>query len=188
MAKVIFAPGFKSIHGSVSRLLYRVFLGRNIVYGKPDRVRQPNTPAQRNWRQTFREATAYAKCIKEEAPATWSAYVAEARKRCTTATALATQDWLKPPKVTAIDLKGYQRQAGDVIAVQAVKDFEVTAVRVSITNGLGAPLESGAAVFDAASGWWKYTVATDATGESGLTVRATAWDHPGHTGWLELTA
>ena len=186
MAKVTLAPGFENLHGPVGKLPYRLFLGMNIVYPKPKRVRQPNTPAQRGWRRTFREGTAYAKRVSED-PATWPAYVAEARKRRTTASALATKDWLKPPRVTAIDLSRYRRHAGDMITVQAEDDFKVIRVAVEILADAQTVVEGGAATFDAASGSWKYTVMAEATGQSGLTVRATAWDRPGQTGTLAVT-
>ena len=186
MAKVTLAPGIESIHGAVGRFLYRVCLGMNIAYAKP-KVRQPRTPAQRAWWRRFGEASEYAADVAK-IPAIWPAYVAKARQRRTTAPSLAIKDWLTPPKVTAIELSGYQRHAGDVITVQAEDDFEVTRVAVEILADAQTVVESGAAMFDKASGSWKYTATADATGQSKLTVRATAWDHPGHTGTLEAAA
>lgn len=100
MAKVALAPGFENISGLVGGMLFRRFLGMNIIYAKPKRVRQPNTPAQRYWKRKFREGAAEIKRLREEDPVTWAAYVAEARKRHTTAFSLAMRDWLKPPEET----------------------------------------------------------------------------------------
>ena len=74
-----------------------------------------------------------------------------------------------------------------MITVQAEDDFKVIRVAVEILADAQTVVEGGAATFDAASGSWKYTVMAEATGQSGLTVRATAWDRPGHTGTLAVT-
>ena len=47
----------------------------------------------------------------------------------------------------------------------------------------GEVIESGDAV--SADGAWQYTASQTVSGTEKVTVRATAWDRPGHTGMLE---
>ena len=82
-----------------------------------------------------------------------------------------------PRELTAIYLSGYHRHAGDVITVKSKDNFEVTRMAVEILANGQTIVESGAATFDRASKSWKYMPTADATGQAGLTVRATASGH-----------
>jgi len=185
MAKITYTPGWSHVHGHVGTFVYRERLGENILSEKPDVVHQPNTPAQLAVRDDFRQAAGYAKGAMQDTQA-HAAYAARAKELRSNPFAVAVSDWMHAPVVTAIDLSQYNKHIGDTISIAAQDDFAVAGVLVAITDGTNAPVESGAAAFDAVSGSWKYTTTVDASAKQGLTVTATASDRPGNTG--ELTA
>jgi hypothetical protein len=186
MAKITYTPGWGHVHGHVGTFVYRERQGQDILAQKPDQVNQPNTPAQQAVRQNFRDAAAYAKGAMQD-PQAHAAYLAKAKELRSSPVAVAIKDWMTPPVVTAIDLSGYNKQVGDAILVAAQDDFEVTGVTVAVEDSTHTAVEGGAAVFDAASGSWKYTATVDASAKSGLTVTATATDRPSNTGMLTAT-
>lgn len=85
-----------------------------------------------------------------------------------------------PPHINEIDLSHYTGQPDSYIQVRAVDDFEVKEVTVTIQNSDGTEVESGAAVLQEGSIWWRYTAT--ATNESlegdKITVRVS--DIPGN--------
>lgn len=186
MAKITYAPAVKHMHGHLGKMVFKERMGEDIVAEKPDQVNQPNSPAQLQQRDNFRQAAAYAKGALADT-ATRAAYLARANELHSSPTAVAVRDWMLWPKVTTVDLSHYNKHVGDAIFIAAQDDFEVTRVTVAIEDSTHTPVESGAAAFDAASGSWKYTATVDASAQSGLTVKATASDRPGHTGTLTAT-
>ena len=186
MAKITYTPGWDHVHGHVGTFVYRERYGDNIVVKKPDQVAQPNTPAQSAVKDNFRQAAAYAKSAMADTQA-HAAYLAEARVRHSSPIAVAVEDWMNAPEVTAIDLSQYTKKVGDAIYIKAQDDFAVTGVMVAIVDNTQIPVESGAAVLDAASGSWKYTATVDASAKPSVTVTATASDRPGNTGTLSAT-
>ena len=186
MAKITYNPAVQHLHGAVGNMVFKQQSGRDVVASKPDHVNQPNTPAQLQQRENFRQAAAYAKNALADAQL-GAAYSAKAKADHSTPIAEAVKDWMTPPEVTAIDLSHYNKHVGDVIFIAAQDDFEVTGVTVAIEDNAHAPLEGGAAMFDAASGGWKYVATTDASAKPGVTVTATAQDRPGNTGTLTAT-
>jgi len=187
MAKITYNPAVRHMHGHVGKLVFKERAGMDIVAEKPDQVNQPNTPAQLAQRENFRQAAAYAKGALAN-PQVNAAYSAKAKMDHSSPIAEAVKDWMTPPVVTAIDLSHYSKHVGDAIYIAAQDDFEVTGVAVTIEDNAHAPVESGTATFDAASGSWKYTATVDASAKSGLAVTATASDRPGNTGTLSATA
>ena len=167
-------------------MVYKTWQGENIEAYKPDVVHQPNSAAQLAVRESLTEAAHWAKGVFGDA-AVKAAYTAKAKELHSTPIAVAVKDWMMAPQVTAVDLSGYNKHIGDVISIMAQDDFAVTGVTVAIEDSAHTAVESGAAVFDAASGSWKYTTTVDATAKSGLTVTATASDRPGNTGTLSAT-
>jgi len=186
MAKVTYAPAVKHLHGHLGKMVFKERNGMDIVAEKPDQVNQPNSPAQQTQREQFREAAAYAKGAMQDAQA-HAAYLAKAKELHSSPMAVAVTDWMNEPSVTAIDLSHYNKHVGDVISIAAQDDFAVTGVAVAIEDSTHTPVESGAVVFDAASGSWKYTTTVDATAKPSVTVTATASDRPGNTGALTTT-
>jgi len=186
MAKITYAPAVKHLHGHLGDMVFKERMGQDIVASKPDQVNQPNSPAQLAVREQFRQAAAYGKGAMQDTVA-HAAYAARARELHSSPIAVAIQDWMSEPTVTAIDLSHYNKLVGDVISIAAQDDFEVAGVTVVIEDNAHAAVESGAAVFDAASGSWKYTATVDASSKPSVTVTATASDRPGNTGALSAT-
>ena len=161
-------------------------MGQDIAAEKPDQVNQPNSPAQLAVRENFRQAAEYAKGAMAD-PQAHAAYAAKAKELRSSPFAVAVADWMKAPTVEAIDLTQYSKHVGDAILIKAQDDFAVTGMAVAIVDDAQAPVESGAAVWDAASGSWKYTATVDASAKPSVTVTATASDRPGNTGTLSAT-
>jgi hypothetical protein len=186
MAKITYAPAVKHLHGHLGDMVFKERMGEDIVASKPDQVNQPNSPAQQAVKDDFRQAAAYAKGAMQDTQA-HTAYGARAKELHSSPMAVAVKDWLSEPVVTAIDLSNYNKHVGDTISIVAQDDFEVTGVTVAIEDSAHTAVESGAAVFDAASGSWKYTTTVDASAKPSVTVTATASDRPGNTGTLTAT-
>jgi hypothetical protein len=186
MAKITYAPAVKHMHGHLGKMVFKERMGQDIVAEKPDQVNQPNSPAQMAQRQNFRDAAAYGKGAMQDAQA-HAAYAAKAKVLHSSPMAVAIQDWMNEPAVTAIDLSHYNKHVGDVISITAVDDFAVTGVTVVIKDNAQAVVESSAAVFDTTSGSWKYTATVDASAKPSVTATATASDRPGNTGVLSAT-
>jgi hypothetical protein len=182
----MYAPAVKHLHGHLGKMVFKERMGEDIVAEKPDQVNQPNSPAQMAQRQNFRDAAAYGKGAMADTHA-HAAYAAKAKELHSSPMAVAIQDWMSPPIVSAIDLSQYNKHVGDVISITAQDDFEVTGVTVVIKDNAQAVVESGAAVFDAAGGSWKYTATVDASAKPSVTATATASDRPGNNGVLGAT-
>ena len=186
MAKITYNPAVRHMHGHVGKLVFKERAGMDIVAEKPDQVNQPNTPAQLAQRENFRQAAAYAKAALANAQL-GAAYTAKAKEQHSSPIAVAVKDWMTVPEVTGIDLSNYNKHVGDAILITAQDDFEVTTVMVAIEDNTHTGVESGTATFDAGSGSWKYTAKVDASAKPGLTITATASDHPGNAGTLTAT-
>jgi hypothetical protein len=186
MSKVTYNPAVQHLHGAVGKMVFKELYGDDIVAVKPDQVNQPNTPAQQQQRELFRQGARYAKNVMAD-PQAKIPYVTKAKAMRARPFALAVKDYLTPPKVDAIDLSQYNKHVGDPILIQAHDDLEVTSVDVVIKDQNQAPVETGTATLDAASGAWKYVATMDATSKTSVTATAVAHDHPGHTGTLAAT-
>ena len=105
-----------------------------------------------------------------------------------TAFNVAFRDFLKAPKVMAIDTESYNGSIGSVIIVTAEDDFKVAAVRVSLRTAAGVLIEEGNALVDPVfDSQWTYT-ATQANGVlAGTIITATAADVPKNKGSLSVT-
>ncbi len=96
--------------------------------------------------------------------------------------ALTIADYFNAPTITNIDLAAYRGYPGDVIRIQALDDFGVASVHVTLTNpDTNAPIENGAAVESApGSGLWLYTVTVNVSTPN-VKFDVVATDHPGGT-------
>src|SRR3972149_5518303 len=151
-------------------------LGRKPTFGK-NRI---FTPAQRAHPARFPAATAYAK----EAALREPIYARLAKKTKQPAYNMALKDYMHPPKVTAIEVRGDAGQARKVIYVQAEDDVQVVRVRVTLFNAQEKVLESGEAASDKA-GWWAYSIQTT-TKDKAVKIEARAWDLAGNKGRLAV--
>ena len=56
MAKITYNPAVQHLHGAVGNMVFKQQSGRDVVASKPDHVNQPNTPAQLQQRENFRQS------------------------------------------------------------------------------------------------------------------------------------
>jgi archaellum component FlaF (FlaF/FlaG flagellin family) len=184
MAKVALNPILEKINGQIGDLVFKRYEDKVILSRKPTVSDREPTAAQQAARDRFRAAAVYGKMVMAD-PALKAIYVAKAQAKRKPVFSLMMSDYLNVPTVSAVDLDGYTGAAGDVVAVSAYDDFEVTEVTVSLADDGGTVLESGAAVVD--NGRWLYTTTTSVTPGTTVTVTATALDRPGNSGSANAT-
>lgn len=178
MAKTDANTALQGITGGVDRWVYRRY-GNEVVISKRPKRTAPPSEAQMAVHERFRQAADYARVAKQN-PELLAVYQAVAEAKGISVFIAMMTDYLRPPAVNAIDLRGYQRRIGDRILIRASKDAGVTTVNVAIRDSALAVLEEGAAVLE--QGLWVYTATTEIPAAAGITITATAVDRPGNTG------
>ncbi len=156
MAKVgdnIVTTGLSGKLGNL--IVFRNRGGKTIVAKAPKKKTTEWTKAQQQHRLKFQEAILCAKSAIAD-KTTKEAYKAAA-KEGQTAYNVAVADFLSAPYINEIDVTYYNGQPGSYIQLRAVDDFEVREVSVSIQDADGPEVESGAAVLQEGSIWWRYT-------------------------------
>jgi hypothetical protein len=147
--------------------------GRTIIANKPvfdeDRV---FTERQKANHEAFQDAAAYAKSVQGE-----NVYIDKAKGTARSAYNVAFADWYHKPQIKALDVTGWNGQAGQQILIKAVDDVRVSRVSVVITDGNGTVVEEGNAQPGEAS-WWTYITTVPTNGNRHLKV--TALDLPGN--------
>lgn len=143
------------------------------------------TPGQLAIIQRFKTSVAYATgAIKD--PAMEEAYSSKARRN-QSAYNVAIRDAFTVPEVLGIIAQGYRGEIGDILVVQAIDDFRVKSVRISIHDAANQLIEEGDAVVNADGLNWTYTVTRPNAAVTGSKITATAIDLPGNEGALEIT-
>ena len=182
MAKVRLNPILEQVRGQVGDLVFKRYGEGVLISRKPDFADREWTEAQVAHRERFRQAALYGKLVMAD-PATKAIYEEAARAKGQPVFSLTVADFFNAPAVDEVDLSGYAGRVGDPIVVRASDDFDVTGVRVALTDAAGSSLEEGAAVETPPdSGRWVY--AATAAVATGTTVRiaVTASDRPGGVG------
>ncbi len=159
-------------------IVFRNRGGRTIVATAPKNKSQHWTEAQLQHRNRFQEAVLYAKGATAD-PELKASYQAAA-KEGQTAYNVAVADFLNAPSINEIDVSNYNGQPGSYIQLRAVDDFEVKEVTVSIQNADGTEVESGAAVFQEGSIWWRYTATAANESLEGDKIIIRVSDTPGN--------
>jgi hypothetical protein len=170
---------FTHYRGTIGKLVYRKVKGKTVVAIKPDADR-PVSPAEAAQRKTFTEATAWAtSALKNEEFR--QTYEEQGRERDIPTRAAAVSDFLVPPTIEAPDLSGYAGQTGNKIYFAASDNVGVIGNRVTITDELGSPFESGIAVeIDPDAGLWMYTAMTAVPAGTTARVNIMVHDRPGN--------
>jgi hypothetical protein len=146
------------------------------LFAKRPRKSTIITPNQVSQRELFAKAVVFAKTMLLD-PAIRADYQNRARQAgLASAYSAALTDYLKAPKINAIDTDYYKGAVGDVIWIVALDDFKIQRLTVTIQRDNGSVIENGVAVLEA--GRWKY-VATQPIAEAGISVIAVATDRPG---------
>ena len=150
------------LSGKLGNLIVFRNRGGNTIVAKAPKKQTEWSEAQQQHRLRFQEAVLYAKnAITDEA--TKQNYKASAEED-ESAYNVAVADFFNAPHINEIDVSHYTGQPDSYIQVRAVDDFEVKEVTVSIQNSDGTEVESGSAILQEGSIWWRYTAT--ATNES----------------------
>ena len=182
MAKVKLNPILEQVRGQIGDLVFRRYEDQVVISRKPDFEDQTATAAQVAQRERFREAALYGKMVMAD-PETKALYVEAAKAKGQPVFSLTVADFFNAPSVDEVDLSGYAGGVGDTILIRARDDFDVTGVNVSLTDGDGAAIESGAGLETAAgSGQWVYTATTAVATGTTVRIAVTASDRPGGVG------
>lgn len=175
----------RGLSGMIGKVLvFRRVGNETIVSAAP--VKHNNwSMAQQQLRSRFKEAAAYAKGQIQN-PVIRMAYANTIKdKPCRTAYHAALTDFLNPPKIIMLDSSSYDGNIGNAIRICAEDDFRVTAVKVQVFAKDDSLLEEGPAVQQPDGLEWVYTATCSNANLSGCTIKALAYDVPGHEGVAE---
>jgi len=135
-------------------LVFRQRAGKTVICLPPvPRIDNP-TGEQLEMRERFSQSTLYARTAIAD-PQRKAVYQAVAKPGAS-AFNMAFRDRFKPPVITAIDIGNYSGSPGDIIRIEAVDDFRVENVQVTILNAAAIILEEGTATITP-EGTWLYT-------------------------------
>lgn len=126
-------------------------------------------------REQFRLATVYGKGAQNKPE-----YVAEAKKRHTSAYQVAVADYLRPPEILDLDVAPYTGIPNQIIRVRAADDVKIVGVLVMILTDADVLIEKGQAVQDSDDKTlWIYTT-TATAGVTTVKILADVSDLTGH--------
>lgn len=130
-------------------------------------------------REKFNAAIRYAKAViaNEALKASYQAVVQGNQS----AYNVAMADAFRAPEVKDIDRTQYTGQPNSTIHINAVDDFRVESVYVTLLNQAGNILEEGPAAIDPNNQYWIYTAVNNNPDVPGCTVKVKATDLPGNT-------
>jgi hypothetical protein len=182
MAKVKLNPILEQVSGKVGDLVFRRYGDQTVISQKPDTEGRQWTEAQLAHRERFRQAALYGRLVMAD-PETKALYEEAAGARGKPVFSLTVADFFNAPSVDSVDLSNYTGAAGDAIVIMASDDFAVLAVQVSLTDGDGNMIESGAALESPPnSGRWVYTATVAVNTGTTVRIAVTAEDRPGGLG------
>ena len=165
MTKVYFYGPVKGWSGKMGKLIFRQMPdGSTVVSREPEDYNQDFSEKQLDHQGNFKESTIYAKKAQTD-----PIYVElAARRPGRTAYNIALGDWWHAPEIQRVE-----RQEGRIL-VEATDDVKVARVWVTILDEDGKVLEGGEATRGEGDCW------EFASQVQGKTIRAEAWDLPGH--------
>jgi hypothetical protein len=169
------------LQGKLGNLVFsRMKNGQVNVRRKPVRHAAATSRELLN-RSRFEAAVRYVRRIGQD-PALYGPYQAAAKVTGKRARDLAHADFWHPPSVRDIDFVSYTGHASDSILIDAVDDFEVVRVRVTIAALDGTVLEEDEAHFDPSVSQWRYLALEEIAPGQTVVVHITALDRPGNVG------
>lgn len=98
----------------------------------------------------------------------------------------AVEDFLNAPVVEEIDLSAYTGEPDSYIRVYATDDFRVNRVLIRIENQQSEVVETGAAVREGNTDWWRFTVTGPHPLSGNGKVAVSAFDLPGNEAMSEV--
>lgn len=167
--------------GMVGRqLVYRNCKGGIILSKRPRRPKK-KSDAQMAQMLRFKEAVIYAKSALTD-EATFKRYSEKAANSEVGLSArnVAIADYLNVPVIKKVNSEKYSGQAGEIIVVSAIDDFEVKEVTVEIRQNDNSLVEKGKALADVNGLDWVYTTQSVNAMLAGSVVIVCAIDRPGN--------
>lgn len=187
MARIVLNPAIQVISGDVGGFVYRQQADGSVVLAKqalPDPERQP-TEAQAQQLQRFKEASArYQRLMENEGTVTAYQQLLAERGPTARLRALVIGDILKTPKISALDLSGYQAAVGDTIRVIAEDSVGVSRLVLSIHDQTtGQEVEAAEKTLDgkvSKAVEWVYTATVAVPPENPVEIKVSAYDLAGN--------
>lgn len=176
----------RGMSGSLGEeLVFRQRAGKTVVCLPPVPREDNPTEEQLTIRSKFHEASRYAKTAIAN-PTLKAQYKAKAELG-TSAYNVAFADFFRAPVILNVDASNYSGAPGNTILIEAIDDFKVQSVRVTILTAGGDVLETGTAVANPeSSGYWTYTITASNPDRSGV-VRIQVSDLPGNVTTREVS-
>ena len=175
------------LHGRIDDYVFREVENKTFVARRSRGMTVPPTAAQLEIRQRFLRAAEYAKAVCGD-PLRKPWYVAKLVEKNIHPRRLfgvIVRDFYEAPEVVDIVHEpNYQRRIGDKIRIVATDDLAVESVHVKLTQQDGTLIEQGPAVYVGPD--WFYTATVAAPAGVPLVIVATATDHAGNTGALNM--
>ena len=182
MAKVKLNPVLEQIRGQVGDLVFKHYGDEMVVGRKPDRSGILPTEGQLEHQERFRQAVLYGRLVMAD-PQKKAGYEQAAKAKGKPLFSLTIADFFNAPVVDEVDLSAYSGAAGDPIVVRAHDDFQVTRLRVNVSDVSGEGIESGEAEeTPVKSGRWVYTATAAVLAGTNVRIAVTVSDQPGGTG------
>jgi hypothetical protein len=172
----VYTRGLSGMVGD--QMVFRVRGKSTIVANAPVTQEHEPTVAQKAQQKHFHEAIIYGKSTMLD-PKKKEAYQAVAEEN-QSAFNVAVADFLNAPSIESVDVSTYNGQPGNVITVEAVDDFNVTQVDVTIYNSDGTLVEHGLAIQQADGLNWNYTATVANVSLAGDKIVVKAYDLPGN--------
>ena len=171
MAKITLNPTVSTLSGKMDGWVYRQQNGRTTVMPHRPRDKTKPTVGQRNSRDRFRAAHAYASAVLAD-PLRREMYQKLGAARNQPPNALLISNFLTPPTIDRIEKNGYDGRAGHDIKVIATDAVEVVEVTVQLRTADGTMIESGSAVKD--HGIWVYRTTANVPAGTSWRIEITA--------------
>jgi len=167
------------------QVVFKRRAGKSFVAAPPevDENREP-TARQQELQKRFRTSNAYAAAALKD-PDIYNAYLRKA-KRGQSAYNVAVRDALIAPSITVLTAQGYSGQPGNLIFIEAIDDFKVTSVKLSIHTADNQLVEEGVATVTGSGLSWVYTTTQLNNAVAGSRITATAIDLPANETSLEI--
>ena len=167
------------LHGKLGGLIFsRTQDGQIQVRRRPVR-RAAFREGELTNQDTFAQAIAYVAAARQE-PELYTPYQQAGKLKGKRACDLAHSDFRNPPVITDIDLSAYTGSPGQRILVQAVDDFEVVRLVVTVAKVDHEVIEIGTSAQVPETGAWRYVTQLSAAGLQVVTIHVTAFDRPGN--------
>jgi hypothetical protein len=144
----------KGLSGMIGKqIVFRTWNGKTFISVAPKKPKK-QSPVQKENRSKFKRATIYAKSMMKD-PVKKAEYKEIAKKlQLPNAYTAAISDYMRNPKIEALDLANYSGKADEEIKITASKKgFETQEVEVTMVDQNGEVIEEGKAKKGVGTEW-----------------------------------